>query len=132
MKNKIIDIDTAVIMFMAISYLQENRVIDLYVFRDYLFDSFARSNEFLSQEELIDFEDEYYRIMNIYVEDGLLDEVEGHKRLYRVNNCINYKYIIENNSEIYKDMVEFFYRFVEKSIPNVTVLPRFKIKQDKK
>ena len=132
MEQRKIDIETAVKLFMAISYVQENRLFDYYQFRNYLFESYEASEDYINQEEILDYEDELWRIIDAYLDDGLLSVIEEYDGLYRVNNCINFKYIIENNYDYYQDMIEFFYRYICQLKPNMFVLPQNKMNNKKK
>ena len=108
-----IDIDDFMSMFVAVSFLQEQRFFNIESVKNYLQTFYQVDDDMVSQINKIAIKME---------EAKMLEKVPNYNSLYKISKRIPFKEIVFSNQEYLPGMVNFFYSFNNFSIPNVKLI----------
>ncbi len=108
-----ISIDDFMSMFVAVSYLQEQRLFSIDSLKNYLYNFYCVDKDVLKQlDEII-----------IKMEaSNMIAKVANYDGLYRIGNNIPFERIVSSNYEYADGMRNFFYNYNSYSIPNVKLI----------
>ncbi len=105
-----IDIDNFMSMFVAVSFLQEQRFFNIESVKNYL-QTFYQIDD--------DMVDQINKIAIKMEEAKMLEKVPNYDSLYKISKRIPFKEIVFSNQEYLPEMVNFFYNFNNFPISNV-------------
>ena len=100
--NNTISIENFMSMFIAVSFLQEQRYFNIFNLKNYLIEKCD-----ITREELEEIDD----IIDNMVDAGMINLVVNSKGLFKINKRIPFKEIIFDNQEKLNEMINFFYNF---------------------
>lgn len=105
-ENKIIDVETFLKLFMAISYTHEQVLFNESNLRNYLW-----NNYLIDEESLSKFDD----VIMQMEKEKTIKPVKDCLSLYQISNRFDYISVIKDNHEYLKDMIKFFYQYYDGS-----------------
>ena len=108
-----ISIEDFMSMFIAVGYLQEQRLFNIESLKNYLRIFYAVDDNIVNQ---IDF------IAQKMEEAEMITKVDQYSGLYRISSNIPFERIISSNYEYADGMRNFFYNYINSSIPGVTLI----------
>ena len=97
-----IDIGDFMSLFVAVSFLQEQRYFNIFNLKIYLKEKCG-----ISSEELEEIDD----IIDNMVDAGMINLVTNSHGLFKINKKVPFKEIIFDNQEKLNQMINFFYNF---------------------
>ena len=112
MGKRTVSVKELVEMFVAISYLQEQRIIDYSDIYDFIDD-----NQKYTDVEFIDLIDEAVSTLNELVNDGILSNLYPNKEygLYRVNDKIDFLELSKHSEDYLQYMNKIFFDIIKAS-----------------
>ena len=108
-----ISIDDFMSMFIAVSFLQEQRIFSIESLKNYLRNFYNVSDETI---------DELDKIIIKMEEAKMLSKIPNHDSLYRIGKNIPFERIVSSNYEYADGIRDFFYDYISCSIPNVKLI----------
>ena len=97
-----INIDDFMSLFIAVSFLQEQRYFNVFNLKNYL-----REKCGVTREELEEIDD----IIDNMLDAGMINHVVNSHGLFKINKRIPFKEIVFDNQEKLNEMINFFYNF---------------------
>lgn len=108
-----INVDDFMSMYVAVSFLQEQRFFNFESIKNYLQTFYETDEKTIQQLD---------SIVKKMQEAKFIDKVPSYDCLYKISKKIPFKEIIYGNQELLPEMVNFFYSFNNCSIPNVKLI----------
>ncbi len=108
-----IGVDDFLSMYVAVSFLQEQRFFNIESLKNYLQTFYQIDDEVINQINEI----------ALKMEDTkMIEQVPNYDSLYKISKNIPFKEIVFGNQEYLPEMVNFFYSFNNCSIPKVKLI----------